>query len=546
MRASIFSLLLLGLCLAPACGGGAGPTPEAFTHPLLVGANVYGAPDPEGAEALTPAEFAALVDSGEYELVTAAARAAAAEQAQAEAAQDRATAYSVYANSPELLQRMERNIPADDPDFRVLGNGNVETRIDGVGGVGPIQFQLDGPHISDRELVKAKLDYETKATQLATYEQLYDLVDENYRLLRALPKPQDVQGEDYDYFLSLNDAIKADWQMFYQPAGPKPAPAGYPASWRDEEGAGTLLTPALGLDRAGPEGLPVGLWAEVDFPLKWCATRVRHQGRRGTCVFFSITAAMEARYAALHARWVNLSEQFFYNQARKVWIPSNWGDSSWPLITIPNMQAHGFIFPYEFRWDYNQCPQRIDDADTMTYTRSCWADAAGNPYLGTFCSDTNHQSPMICTRLGPLLFCATRDPAPFIANDSGIGLVSAPVISHFTTRVTNHALAKVMLSLKIPLVYCYDVPERTFFTPGGLLPFDPTDTVIVGAHCSVILGYVGNADLPVGTPPGSGGGYYIIKNSWGTDYGDMGYFYAPDDWVAKYLISMYAVTRVSG
>jgi hypothetical protein len=31
--------------------------------------------------------------------------------------------------------------------------------------------------------------------------------------------------------------------------------------------------------------------------------------------------------------------------------------------------------------------------------------------------------------------------------------------------------------------------------------------------------------------PGSGGGYFIIKNSWGAAYGDAGYLYMPVDYL---------------
>ena len=65
-----------------------------------------------------------------------------------------------------------------------------------------------------------------------------------------------------------------------------------------------------------------------------------------------------------------------------------------------------------------------------------------------------------------------------------------------------------------------------------------------GGHCMLLVGYVANADLPPGTPPGAGGGYFICKNSWGSTYGDGGYCYLPDSWVLTWTRSLYTLNSV--
>lgn len=63
--------------------------------------------------------------------------------------------------------------------------------------------------------------------------------------------------------------------------------------------------------------------------------------------------------------------------------------------------------------------------------------------------------------------------------------------------------------------------------------FSARETKSVGGHCVVIPGYLANEKLPAGAPRAPGGGYFICKNSWGTDFGDLGYAYLPVDWVKK-------------
>ncbi len=561
MRMSAF-LLLVPLLLT-ACGGGSGEAPpQAFDHPLLVEANHYGGPAPADAEVVTPEMFVELVESGAYRLVTASDREAELAGANEEARINRTAATSLYANESELLQRMVRDVQPGDPDATPMPGGNFMFRgipADPQVGTSAQWFQLGGTRFSDRELVTAKEQYEKQETQLAIYAQFHAQLPAGFKQQLMLPDPDDVAGEDFEFLHELNQTVGSQWGQLKPIPTPQPPPSNYPASWRDEIGASGQGATARGLDRRGPEGLPTGLWAQVDFPLKYCATRVRSQGARDTGVHFAITAAIEARTAAIFGRHVNLSEQFCVNQnilSRPPVVfllgPISILGGGTPEAVLEFLHRSGFVYPYEHRWDYNPSwYRRYHGTDPLfsapSYTRSCWASATGARYVGRFCSDTAHQSPMACTTssFSEVPLCATRDPVE-VEQDSGVSLHSSSVVAHYERRALNHDIVKTLLIGKVPIVYYFAVPRRGLASPGGILPYDAADNEIGGSHAAVILGYVENADLRPGFPPGSGGGYYILKNSWGTGFGDHGYFYAPDDWVAKYLISMHAILGTTG
>ena len=48
----------------------------------------------------------------------------------------------------------------------------------------------------------------------------------------------------------------------------------------------------------------------------------------------------------------------------------------------------------------------------------------------------------------------------------------------------------------------------------------PTSAATSGGHVMAAVGYTLNDSV-------AGGGYFILKNSWGTDCGDKGYLYYP-------------------
>jgi C1A family cysteine protease len=71
----------------------------------------------------------------------------------------------------------------------------------------------------------------------------------------------------------------------------------------------------------------------------------------------------------------------------------------------------------------------------------------------------------------------------------------------------------------------YDSFEGTVNNTTGMMPFPNTATeTILGGHAVCIVGY--NDTMPV---TGRANGRFICRNSWGTGWGDLGYFYMPYD-----------------
>ena len=88
-------------------------------------------------------------------------------------------------------------------------------------------------------------------------------------------------------------------------------------------------------------------------------------------------------------------------------------------------------------------------------------------------------------------------------------------------------------------------------SPGGYIGYSAADNMTSeGGHCVHIAGFVGNADLAANphtasATPGSGGGYFIVKNSWSASFGDAGYVYMPVDYVKANAQSVYSVSSVN-
>jgi len=98
---------------------------------------------------------------------------------------------------------------------------------------------------------------------------------------------------------------------------------------------------------------------------------------------------------------------------------------------------------------------------------------------------------------------------------------------------TSFNLILSFLAFNDAVMLGFNVTNAFQGAPGGYVPCCGFDLLTSqGGHVVHIVGYVSNSDLASnpGTqnaPPGAGGGYFIIKNSWGTCAGDAGYYYMP-------------------
>lgn len=222
--------------------------------------------------------------------------------------------------------------------------------------------------------------------------------------------------------------------------------------------------------------------------------KVRDQGQRGTCVSFACTAVREYLTGTNSAQ-ADLSEQFLYWDCKK---HDNYpGSGTWIHVGMGRLEADGI--PEEPVWPYNRFP------------------VAGNE---------------------------SQDPPPPGAMSAAAGyrILTYQKLNPKNVDALRQALADGNpISFAVP-VYTHWFAEPTHTTGDVRLPL-PGEK-LEGGHAMCMVGYEVDEDVP-------GGGYFLVRNSWGTGWGSQnpvsaGHARIPFAYLSNYGSSAYTASVDNG
>ena len=308
---------------------------------------------------------------------------------------------------------------------------------------------------------------------------------------------------------------------------------------------GATPRPASGLygDRSGSNPLcvaiPGGLYDKINFFNKSYPTCVKDQGRRGTCHTFGVTSATEELYSLRQGVKVNLSEQDEMEHYRFVWNRAIYDDAGDAWEEINSLMTNNYFYPYEHQWDYNPSDGR--NSTIVPFTHSC-DHVPGEP-----CSDTSPQPPAACGDFLGSTWC--------LLYEAGItGSKYQPTSATYFWNSSDPELSAEYMVLELAfnnaVVIGFTVSPAFESPTNGFVTYDPVDLAKtpLGGHVVHVVSFVSNEDLHAAipdAPAGSGGGYFIVKNSWSTCFADGGYIYLPWDYVKAEVSQGFAVSQVN-
>jgi hypothetical protein len=281
-----------------------------------------------------------------------------------------------------------------------------------------------------------------------------------------------------------------------------------------------------------------GIYKNFDFPLKAFTPCVKDQAKRGTCTQFATLGAAEELIAEKYGTWTDLSEQATAAQDKIFWKPSLTGTESAGLL-LANSQA-GYVIPLESAWDYNGArhgvkttPPGVPAGATVAHTCAGYHE---------YCSNTSGEGKYVCAPTSShRASCAFATQVK--SRHNGVQITQYVSLFEKTDLDGSFDLAKSFLSMGYPVIFEGDVKDH-FNVKGGYIKPPSLGPHKRDGHAYNIVGFISNSKLAQklpNAPPGEGGGYFIVRNSWGLGYGDRGFGYMPIVWAKKYVNTIFAI-----
>ncbi|HEX9930213.1 MAG TPA: C1 family peptidase [Pyrinomonadaceae bacterium] len=193
---------------------------------------------------------------------------------------------------------------------------------------------------------------------------------------------------------------------------------------------------------------------------------IRDQGDRGTCVAFSTVAVME--YAARRAGFnVNdLSEQYLYWAVKQ--IDQYPKDGTWLEFSFPVAKQQGTCLEDLWRYESDVIPGDLTHGNPPN-PEKCAADALTHAFRRAIRIRNYRQPDAIKEQL----------------RQDRLVAIAIPVFKSWYKNPASRLTGKIHLPLQ-------------------------SDRFALNGHAIVLVGYVDDANEP-------GGGYFIVRNSWGTE-----------------------------
>ncbi|WP_337867318.1 C1 family peptidase [Meiothermus sp.] len=543
MARAIIKVFLVGLAvLLAACssGGGGG---------IFTSDNAFGGPVPAGASLVSPEEFQRLTQDPEFRWESQIARQTRKKLAEDQFKADQVSIQSLVQQRPSL-QVFLREPNLNDPDIKKLPGDNYLITFTNRAGQSE-QVITMGQHAGLRDLLAAHERFMQVENQLGAYSEAYAALPDN--LKAGLPTPQSLQNKSFaevraalaqleqqleGQMNALEErALQALQGRFGVRSQADPyQPPGFPATPANEERSGE------GSDRTGQlcDYASGGLYKNLHWPQKYFTTSTKNQRRRGSCTGFALTSATETLVAVRDGKWVNLSEQFLYHKIKTAWDADDYDEGAPTADVAEAFSESGYRLPFEDQWNYNPSPERKvgDSADEEAdFVGSC------NGY-DERCSNTTHQGQFLCTQVNGSTYCGSKPPS----NNEGYKISSSYLLWENGDDLPLNTIRNLLANGR-PMVVALNVTRgmrgNRLNADGFLVDYDDE---VLGGHAIHLVGYLSNSKIQEklpNAPTGAGGGYFILKNSWGTCYGDGGLVYIPVNWAKTYFknITVFSVSK---
>ena len=525
-RARITALAVAFAFTLAACGGGGGggstpaaPPPAPPPETLYVPANAWRGGVPADAEAISADEFRRRQAAGELQLITPDAQQTQRGTRAQQVAADRAFLEAQTDLSAEVTALLAQARAANDLEgepVATLSNGQKVGLID----------------LGSR-IEKAAADYRLardSVNALASYELSYGLLGD--ALKAQVPAPATLRGATLAQLRQATaqmDAVLATQVNLDNARLDPDAPVTSPVR---------PLNAGNGVDNGGACS-PTGFVRRYWFPLRGFVSPVKDQGERGTCWAFAAIAAVESRERVQFNNAADLSEQFLVNKVKREWYENDFVDGGSSANALNAAVDRNQALLSEAGWTYNPARGRPDNAFNggVAGTSASYAGACTG-YTG-FCSETAHQTRRSCTTVLGFDFCGYNKVA-----FNGPGVPASRVRQIWNSGQTfNLNQYRALLASGVSIIASFPVYEGIMAAPATGIVSDYSMTMrnaagdlvngSYGGHLVQIVGFLSNEELSF---PGSpvnvgGGGYFIVRNSWGCA-ADGGYYYVPADYVS--------------